>query len=94
MKQAEIIQGLLDLAKNLGITIRKDNGILSEGLCTVKEKKIILIRKNSSPDRVIRVLAHSLSSLDLDDLYIKPFLREELDSEKQNRILLNKSDSF
>lgn len=94
MKQSEIVEGLTELANNLGITIRKENGVFTEGLCTVNEKKIILISKNSPTQRVVRILANAISSLDIEDLYIKPYLREVLDFEMQTRVLSNKNGNY
>ncbi len=94
MKQSEIVDGLSELANNLGIIIRKEKGVFTEGLCTVNDKKIILISKNSPTQRIIRVLANAISSLDIEDLYIKPYLREVLDFEMQKRVLLNKNDIY
>jgi hypothetical protein len=92
MNKPEIISGLTELANNLGVTIRKEKGIYTEGICTVNDKKIILLNKNSPVERVIFVLARSLAEIGLDDLYIKPILREVIDSQMQSKAFYLKGE--
>ena len=94
MKKTDILTGLTELANNLGITIRKEKGINTEGICTVNDKRIILLNKNSPIERVIFVIARSLAEVGLEDLYIKPILREVIDSQLQNRAFYFKGEGI
>ncbi len=94
MKKTEIISGLIELANNLDIAIRKEKGINTEGICTVNDKKIILLNKNSPLERAIFVISRSLAEVGLDDLYIKPILREVIDSQMQNRAFYFKGEGI
>lgn len=86
MRKAELTKELIELIENLGITIRKEKGLFTEGLCKLNDKKIILINKISNEDRVIHILIQSLLTIDLENLYIKPVVRELIDREKQRGI--------
>ncbi|MBX3044228.1 MAG: hypothetical protein KIT33_03870 [Candidatus Kapabacteria bacterium] len=80
-KQDDILDGLKDIAHSLGIKIRKERGVFTEGLCKLNNEQIILINTLSPPERVINIVAIALDSIGLDNLYIKPFLREVIDNE-------------
>ncbi len=89
MKQTEIYNELKELAKNLGITIRRVNGSISGGLCTVKDKMYILVNKTDPPEVVINVIATGIASLGIENLYIKPVIREIIEKEvlSRNRLI-------
>jgi len=85
MKYDKIIEELSTIAKELKIKIRKVNNIESEGLCIIDKKKIILLNKNSSLSRTMHTLAVSLYEAGIDNIYVKPVIREIIEKEVNNK---------
>ncbi len=81
MKHEEISQELHELAKQLGVNIRYEKGDFEGGYCTLKDKKMVLINKRLMPTRRAAVLAVALQEIGLDNIYIKPVLREFIEDE-------------
>jgi hypothetical protein len=83
MQERKILEYLEDLAEKLGVEIVY--GKLAEedfrargGLCKVKGvHKIFLDRSSTVGDR-IETLARALSSFDMEEVYILPYIREIL----------------
>lgn len=81
MKHEEIIEGLHDLARLLGVTIRYDKGDFEGGYCILKDQKLLLVNKRLSPPRKAAVLAIALQEIGLNTIFIKPALREFIEDE-------------
>ena len=81
MKHEEISQELHELAKQLGVNIRYEKGDFEGGYCTLKDEKMVLINKRLMPTRRAAVLAVALQEIGLDNIYIKPVLREFIEDE-------------
>ena len=81
MKHEETSQELHELAKQLGVNIRYEKGDFEGGYCTLKDEKMVLINKRLMPTRRAAVLAVALQELGLDNIYIKPVLREFIEDE-------------
>ena len=81
MKSNEIYDELVDIAKKLGITVRKENGKFHSGFCTMNERKMIILNRNSPIETLSNVLAKGLNNSPIDDIYIKPAVREFIEKE-------------
>ncbi len=81
MKHEEISQELHELAKQLGVNIRYEKGDFEGGYCTLKDEKMVLINKRLVPTQRAAVLAVALQEIGLDNIYIKPVLREFIEDE-------------
>lgn len=84
MKLTEINKELLELAKSLGISVRREKGNFRSGYCLVNDKEVIVLNKNASLETLSSVLAICLAPYS-DKIYIKPVLREYIDGEIQNK---------
>jgi N-dimethylarginine dimethylaminohydrolase len=76
---------LEELAQRLGITIRyetvkKEDFIHTGGLCILRGEHILIINSRASTVEKIRVLASALKRFDLGHVYVRPAVRELLDS--------------
>ncbi len=87
MKIKEIYQELFDICKNNSVIIRKEAGNFKSGYCTVNEQKIVVLNKMASLEYMSKILALSINYFELDNQYLKPAIRDFIDSE------LNKSSS-
>jgi len=74
---------LEELADRLGIPIRyeiiKDELTGPGGLCRVDGKFILIIDSTAIAKEKIEIMTEALRRFDLDDIYVKPALRELLE---------------
>jgi len=88
MKRSDLAEeGLLnqleELTESLGIKMRyekilKEGSFFSGGLCRIKGEDMIIINSKAGIEDKIDILARSLTSFDLSQVFIKPALREFL----------------
>jgi len=81
MKHEEIIIELEGLAAQLSVKIRYEKGDFEGGYCVLKEEKVLLINKRLLPTRKAAILALALNEIGLDNVFIKPALREYIEDE-------------
>lgn len=82
MKNKVIYDELIELLKNLGYKIRKENGNFEGGACIIKDEKIIVLNKNTPIElhlSIMSAVAYEYS----DKIFIKPKLREFIEKEIQ-----------
>jgi hypothetical protein len=96
MKIKDYIEELYELAKQLDITIRKDSGNFSGGLCVVNQKKFIILNRTLTPEMSMNMIAKCLSKFPVEDVYMKPAVRSLLDKEmfekETDSIIVNIAD--
>jgi hypothetical protein len=87
MDERTIIDHLEELAERFGIQIRyeaikqdEDSINVVGGLCLLKGKYILIINSKATAKDRIKTLAMAVKHFDLDRIYIRPDLRELLDS--------------
>jgi hypothetical protein len=81
MKQEEMIQELQDVARQLGITVRFDQGNFEGGYCILKAQRLLLLNKRLLPVRKAAVLARALREIGLDNVFLKPAVRAYIEDE-------------
>ena len=79
MKTKKIIQELEEIARKLGLEIRKGKGSFRGGLCTIGGQETIVLNKLHVPEVHITILAESLKEMSLDSLEIKPAVMKALE---------------
>lgn len=80
MTESQLLQEFEALAHRMEIPISRENLMGgSGGLCTIRgEKRIILDFRLDVPTQV-DLLAQAFSQLPLDDIFVKPSVRERID---------------
>ena len=73
-----------ELAHKLGIAVRHENIPIDEafsagGLCRIRDKQVIIINENASSGDKVLALGKALKRFDLNNIYMKPALRQFLD---------------
>ena len=73
-----------ELAERLEILIRDENINLEEsfttgGLCRIEGKLVLILNSKATVNEKIQVMIKALQQFDLDDIYVKPVLRELLE---------------
>jgi hypothetical protein len=81
MRHDDLIQELHGLAGQLGVTIRYEKGDFEGGFCILKEERLLLINKRLMPNRKASVLAVAIHQIGLENMYIKPAVREFIEDE-------------
>jgi hypothetical protein len=83
MDEYAIINQLEELAEGFGIRIRcepikqeEDLVRVVGGLCLLRGEYVLIIDSNAAIRDKIKTLAEAVSHFDLDQIYIKPALRE------------------
>ena len=76
MKARSTYNELKDIFEKLGYKIILDNGNFNSGYCILEDEKTIVINKNKPYENRVKVLSEILSSIKLDNIYIKPYIRE------------------
>lgn len=79
MKADKLFEELEEVSRQLGYKIRKERGSFRGDSCVVEGEKLIMINKNHPIEFNVGMLARFLNTKDLQDLYIKPVVRRELD---------------
>jgi hypothetical protein len=74
-KDLQLLEEMLQAARDAGIHVRTERGSFSSGQCVAKgEDLLILNRRLSTWDRIM-VLARELGSRDLSTLFLLPKIR-------------------
>jgi hypothetical protein len=81
MKHEVLIQELQEVASQLGVTIRYERGDFEGGYCILREQKILLVNRRLFPAKKASVLAMAMHEIGLEDMYLKPALREYIEDE-------------
>jgi hypothetical protein len=80
-KQEIIIGELIELFRNIGYEVRVEKGSFKGGFCLLREQKLFLLNKNIEPLKKINFLARNLSELGIENIFVKPELREIIERE-------------
>jgi hypothetical protein len=81
MKLETLIQELQNVATQLGVTIRFERGDFEGGYCILRDQKILLVNRRLFPARKASVLAMAMHEIGLEDMYLKPAVREYIEDE-------------
>jgi hypothetical protein len=72
---------LRELAEQIGYKVRYEKGDFDGGYCLLKAQKLIVINRKLDIRRKISILSRILFEIGIDDIYIKPALREVIEEE-------------
>jgi hypothetical protein len=81
MTHDQILTELEHLASNCQIAIRYEKGDFDGGYCVLKTERLIVINKRLAPAKRASVLAQGLAEVGVDELYLKPAIREYIEDE-------------
>ena len=81
MKPDKIFQEMEDIAEILGVNIILEKGNFKGGYCLLEKEKIIVLNRLNPVEQRIRALAQAFSRWDTSEIYMKPAIREIIESE-------------
>jgi hypothetical protein len=80
-KQELIIDELIEVFKNIGYEVRIEKGFFKGGFCLLREQQLFLLNKNVEPAKKISFLAKNLAELGVENIFVKPDIREIIEKE-------------
>jgi len=81
MTPEQMTRELESLAANSGISIRYEKGDFEGGYCILKAERLIVVNKKLAPPRKASILAQGLAEIGIDEVYLKPAVREFIEDE-------------
>lgn len=79
MKTDTLLERLEELIERLGYTLRKEKGNFSGDHCIVEGDKLVMVNKNRPKQMQVGTYARVLRQIGLEDVYVKPAIRDELE---------------
>lgn len=92
MKTDKLLLELEELVGNLGYSIRKEQGSFHSDSCLVEGDKLIVLNKRNPIELQVGVLANIIGDEDIEDIYIKPVVRKELEEYWQRKNKFEQGD--
>lgn len=77
---------LEEVIEKLGYKLRYEKGNFVGGHCIIKESKLFVVNSRSSVEKRISIIARSLKQFPIDDIYIKPQVRELIEKEAKLKL--------
>jgi hypothetical protein len=77
-----LIEELIEIFGKVNYNVRIEKGMFKGGCCLLREQNLFLLNKNLSQDKMISFLVKNLAEIGVDDIFLKPNIREMIDNEK------------
>ncbi|MEK6571031.1 MAG: hypothetical protein AABZ61_06650 [Bacteroidota bacterium] len=81
MESQGLLTELESVASQLGIKLRYEKGDFEGGYCVLKSERVIVINKKLSPSMRLSVLARGINEIGLNNIYVKPAVRDFIEDE-------------
>jgi hypothetical protein len=81
MTPEQLLRELEELALQSSIAVRYEKGDFEGGFCVLKAERLIVVNKKLAPAKKASILAQGLAEIGIDELYLKPAVREFLEDE-------------
>lgn len=79
MKTENLLLELEKLVEQAGYTIRKEKGTFRGDSCVMEGEKLVVLNKKKPEQQQVGLLARVLKDKELQDIYIKPVVRKNLE---------------
>lgn len=79
MKKKKLQLELEQLVEKSGYSIRKERGTFNGSHCIMEGDQLVVINTKKPPEKQIGILFRVLQKTGVEDVYIKPAVRRELD---------------
>jgi hypothetical protein len=81
MTTEQILKELEELADRSGIAIRYEKGDFDGGYCVLKTDRLIVVNRKLASGRRASVVAQAIAEVGVEELYLKPAVREFIEEE-------------
>ena len=85
-KKTQLLEDFLSLGEKCDIRIIHDKGDFNGDNCLLFANNTIVINKHKPLDQRLHVLAKCFSQINLDNVYIKPVLRDLIEQAKTDKV--------
>jgi hypothetical protein len=85
-KKTQLLEDFLSLGEKCDIKIIHDKGDFNGDNCLLFANNTIVINKHKPLDQRLHVLAKCFSQINLENVYIKPVLRDLIEQAKTDKI--------
>jgi hypothetical protein len=82
MEKEALLEELRETVEALGYKIRYERGDFSGGSCILREERLLVVNRKYTIERKISVIARALGELGVDAIFVKPAVREVIDTER------------
>lgn len=82
----QMLTELEEVADKLGYKVRYEKGNFSGGYCILKESRLLVVNSRNEIERRIIIVSKSLKEIGIDDVYIKPNVRELIEKESSRKL--------
>jgi hypothetical protein len=83
MNKKEVLTEFEELSKKFGIDVQYEFLEGKGGLCSIKDKKLIIINKALPDLDKVKIFSEIFSNFPLDNVYLKPALRKYIENSKK-----------
>ena len=77
----QTLNELEEVVEKLGYKVRYEKGNFEGGYCLLKESHLFVINSRKEIERKIAIVAKNLKELGIDDIFVKPQIRETIEKE-------------
>ena len=85
-KKTQLLEDFLSLGEKCDIKIIHDKGDFNGDNCLLFANNTVVINKHKPLDQRLHVLAKCFSQINLDNVYIKPVLRDLIEQAKTDKV--------
>ncbi|MCB2213707.1 hypothetical protein KQI52_16480 [bacterium] len=78
-RRQEMYEQLLEVARRYFERVEEESGDFRGGVCRVRNERYLVLNRQAKLERRLRTVATALASLDLDQQYLLPAVREAID---------------
>ena len=80
MTVTQIVQALEEAVRQLGVAVRHERGNFRGGLCTVADETVVVLNRRRPAEAHLAILADALRALPVDEVYLRPAVRDALEA--------------
>lgn len=81
MTNEQLLKELEQLAAASGIAVRYEKGDFEGGFCVLKAERMIVVNRKLPVPRRASVIARGLAEIGIDEMFLKPAVREFIEDE-------------
>jgi hypothetical protein len=82
----QMLAELEDVAIRLGYKIRYEKGNFAGGYCILKDSSLLVVNSRNEIERRIVIVAKCLKEIGIDDVFVKPNVRELIEKESASKV--------
>lgn len=89
----QILAELEEIVERLGYKTRYEKGNFEGGYCVLKESRFIVVNNRNEIEKRITIVSKCIKEIGADDIFIKPHLREIIETESAKGIASEDTDA-